>query len=194
MNGALQFAIFNTAIGHCGIVWSERGIAGVQLPERSERATRDHVIRRFPPAHPSSPPAPVQRTIEDIMALLGGEPRELGHVTIDCDGISKFNRRVYDIARSIAVGRTLTYGEIAEQLGDRGLAREVAQALSENPTPIIVPCHRVLAAGGKMGGFSAPGGVRTKLRLLTIEGAQTETPALFERLPWVAPPSRRLRT
>jgi methylated-DNA-[protein]-cysteine S-methyltransferase len=190
MNGDLQFAIFETAIGHCGIVWSGRGVAGVQLPGRSERATRDHVIHRFPGARASRPPAQVQRAVGDMVALLGGEPRELGHVTIDYEGVSEFNRRVYRIARGIPPGRTLSYGEIAERLGDRNLAREVAQALAQNPTPIIVPCHRVLAAGGKMGGFSAPGGVRTKLRLLTIEGAETGEPALFNRLPWVAPPSR----
>lgn len=192
MTSEFGFTLFETAIGCCGIVWSPRGIAGVQLPERSERATRDRVIRRFPAARASTPPTPVQRAIDAIVALLGGEPRELGYVMIDCEGVSEFNRRVYEIARGIPVGRTLSYGEIAERLGDRNLAREVAQALSENPTPIIVPCHRVLAAGGKMGGFSAPGGVRTKLRLLTIEGAQTEAPALFDRLPWVAPPSRRV--
>jgi methylated-DNA-[protein]-cysteine S-methyltransferase len=190
MNGDLQFAIFETAIGHCGIVWSGRGVAGVQLPGRSERATRDHVVRRFPGARASRPPAQVQRAVDDMVALLAGEPRELGHVTIDCEGVSEFGRRVYQIARGIPPGRTLSYGEIAERLGDRNLAREVAQALAQNPTPIIVPCHRVLAAGGKMGGFSAPGGVRTKLRLLTIEGAHVGEPALFDRLPWVARPNR----
>jgi methylated-DNA-[protein]-cysteine S-methyltransferase len=193
MNGNLQFALFETAIGHCGIVWSGRGVAGVQLPTRSERATRDQVIRRYPRAlEASTPPAPVQRAIDDMMALLGGEPRDLSHVMVDDEDVPEFNRRVYQIARGIPAGGTLSYGAIAERLGDRNLAREVAQALSQNPTPIIVPCHRVLAAGGKMGGFSAPGGVRTKLRLLTIEGAQTEGPTLFDRLPWVAPPSRRV--
>jgi methylated-DNA-[protein]-cysteine S-methyltransferase len=193
MNSDLQFSLFETAIGHCGIVWSKCGVAGVQLPARSERATREQVFRRFPKAiESSSPPAAVQRAIDDIVALLGGEPRDLSHVTVDGEGVSEFNRRVYQIARGIPAGRTLSYGEIAERLGDRNLARDVAQALSQNPTPIVVPCHRVLAAGGKMGGFSAPGGVRTKLRLLTIEGAQTGGPALFDHLPWVAPPSRRV--
>jgi methylated-DNA-[protein]-cysteine S-methyltransferase len=97
-----------------------------------------------------------------------------------------FNRRVYDVARTIRPGATISYGEIAARLGDPSLARDVAQALSQNPFPIIVPCHRVLAAGGKMGGFSAPGGVRTKLRLLSIEGAQYGEPTLFDRLPWAA--------
>jgi len=194
MSGDLQFALFETAIGHCGIVWSERGIVGVQLPARSERATRDHVIRRFPGAIASSKaPASVRRAIDDIVALLGGEPRDLADVMLDQEGVADFNRRVYEVTRGIPAGRTLSYGEIAERLGDRALAREVAQALSENPTPIIVPCHRVLAAGGKMGGFSAPGGVRTKLRLLTIEGAQAEdAPVLFDRLPWMAAPIRRV--
>jgi methylated-DNA-[protein]-cysteine S-methyltransferase len=110
----------------------------------------------------------------------------LSHVTLDLDGLPDFNRRVYDVARTIRPGDTLSYGEIAARLGDRNLARDVAQALSQNPFPLIVPCHRVLAAGGKMGGFSAPGGVRTKLRLLSIEGAQYGEPILFDRLPWAA--------
>jgi methylated-DNA-[protein]-cysteine S-methyltransferase len=193
MSGDLCFALFETALGRCGIVWSGRGVAGVQLPTRSERATRDHVIRRFPGAIESSkPPAPVRRAVDDMIALVGGEPRDLADVMLDQEGIADFSRRVYEVARGIPPGRTLSYGEIAERLGDKNLARQVAQALSENPTPIIVPCHRVLAAGGKMGGYSAPGGVRTKLRLLTIEGAQTGEPALFGSLPWVAAPSRRL--
>ena len=95
----------------------------------------------------------------------------------------EFNARVYAIARNIPPGATMTYGEIAERLGDKSLSREVGQAMGENPSPIIMPCHRVLAAGGKTGGFSAPGGVVTKLRLLTIEGAQPGGPTLFEKLP-----------
>jgi len=187
----LGFASFDTAIGCCGIVWSERGVVGVQLPGRSRDATRSHVLQRFPEARAAAPPDPVRRAIDDIIALLGGVPRALDHVVIDTEGVSDFARRVYDVARSIRPGSTLSYGEIAERLGDRTVARDVAEALSQNPFPIIVPCHRVLAAGGKMGGFSAPGGVRTKLRLLSIEGAQAGEPLLFDRLPWVAPPRRR---
>jgi len=186
------FAFFETAIGFCGIVWSERGIVGVQLPEGSERATRSRVLRRFPRACEAVPPALVQRTIDDIVALLGGERRELGQAILDSDAVSDFNRRVYEVARTIPAGSTLSYGEIAERLGDRNLARDVAQALGQNPFPIIVPCHRVLAAGGKSGGFSAPGGVRTKLRMLSIEGAQPGGPTLFVDLPLMAPPRRRV--
>lgn len=191
----MNFVVFETAIGCCGIVWSERGIAGVQLPERSEAATRNRLLRRFPAAHEGEPPADVQRTIDDIVALLGGERRDLNHVGIDLDAVSEFHRRVYEVARRIPAGATLSYGEVAERLGDRNLARDVAEALSQNPCPIIVPCHRVLAAGGKPGGFSAPGGVVTKLRLLTIEGAQPqgrmEGPLLFDRLPLAAARPRR---
>jgi methylated-DNA-[protein]-cysteine S-methyltransferase len=186
----LGFTLFETAIGHCGIVWSERGVVGVQLPERSEDATRRRVLRRFPAARGAMPPPEIQRAIDDIVALLGGEPRDLTHVTIDTDGVADLNRRVYTIARTIAPGATLSYGEIAERLGDRNLARDVGQALGQNPIPIIVPCHRVLAAGGKVGGFSAPGGVVTKLKLLTIEGAQPNGPTLFDRLPLQAPRRR----
>jgi methylated-DNA-[protein]-cysteine S-methyltransferase len=195
MMDLMNFTLFETALGCCGIVWSERGIVGVQLPERSEAATRKRLLRRFPAAHEGEPPAEVRRAIDDIVALLGGERRDLNQVRIDLDAVSEFHRRVYEAARRIPAGATLSYGEVAERLGDRNLARDVAEALSQNPCPIIVPCHRVLAADGKPGGFSAPGGVATKLRLLTIEGAQPqgrmEAPLLFDRLPLAAARPRR---
>jgi methylated-DNA-[protein]-cysteine S-methyltransferase len=185
------FALFETVIGHCAIVWSGRGIVGAQLPESSARATRSRVLARSPAAREGIPPPPVRRTISDIVALLDGERKDLAEAILDCDGVAEFNRRVYDITRAIPAGSTLSYGEIAERLGDRNLARDVAQALGQNPFPIIVPCHRVMAAGGKTGGFSAPGGVRTKLRLLSIEGAQPGGPTLFADLPLVTRPRRR---
>jgi methylated-DNA-[protein]-cysteine S-methyltransferase len=186
MNDALNFTLFQTAIGRCGVVWSGRGIAGVQIAGKSEQSARAHIMRRYPGAQEAPAPPNVEGVIADIVALLNGEPKELSNVRLDLDGVPDFNRRVYDVARTIRPGETLSYGEIAARLGDRNLARDVAQALSQNPFPIIVPCHRVLAAGGKMGGFSAPGGVRTKLRMLSIEGAQHGAPMLFDRLPWVA--------
>ena len=185
------FALFDTAIGRCAVVWTERGIAGVCLPEGSERATRSRILRRFPAAREIAPPTEIARTIGDIVASLAGERRDLRAAVLDIGDVPAFNRRVYDIARTVPAGGTISYGEIAERLGDRNLARDVAQALSQNPFPIIVPCHRVMAAGGKMGGFSAYGGVRTKLRLLSIEGAQPSGPTLFADLPLEAPPRRR---
>ncbi len=128
----------------------------------------------------------MESVIADIAALLRGERRDLRHVMLDLQRASDFERRVYTAARDIPPGKTLSYGDLAERLGERALAREVAQALADNPCPLIVPCHRVMAAGGKTGGFSAPGGVATKLRLLSIEGAQPDGPMLFEHLPLVA--------
>ena len=186
----LGFTLFATAIGCCGIAWSERGVAGVDLPGRNNIATRNRLLRRFPTARQAVPSAAAQHAIDGIVALLEGEPRDLADVTIDLRDVPDFNRRVYEVARTIRPGATLSYGEIAARLGDRNLAREVAQALSQNPCPIIVPCHRVLAAGGKSGGFSAPGGVATKLRLLTIEGAQPDGATLFDRLPLTTPRRR----
>ena len=186
-----SFSLFDTAIGTCGIVWTARGIAGVQIHNASELATRATLLRRFAGAEETTPPAQVQRAIDGIVALLRGEKRDLSDVTIDADDSPEFNRKVYDIARTIPPGSTLTYGEIAERLGDKLLARDVGQALGKNPIPLIVPCHRVLAAGGKTGGFSAPGGVISKLRLLTIEGAQPSGPTLFDRLPLAAKHRRR---
>ena len=185
------YALFETAIGRCGIVWSERGIGGVQFPEGSDQATRKRLLRRHPNAHEAAPPEAVRRTIADIAALLAGERRDLGDAVLDWAAVPDFNRRVYDIARAIPPGSTLSYGEVAERLGDRNLARDVAQALGQNPFPIVVPCHRVMAAGGKTGGFSAPGGVRTKLRLLSIERAQPGGPTLFAELPLAVQPPKR---
>jgi methylated-DNA-[protein]-cysteine S-methyltransferase len=186
------FALFETAVGACGIAWGERGLIGVQLPESSEARTRARLGRRFPKAREAPPPPEVQRAVEGIVALLRGEARDLAEVALDLDGVPDFERRVYAVARTIAPGATLTYGEIATRLGAPGEARAVGEALGENPFPLVVPCHRVLAAGGKVGGFSANGGVATKLRLLTIEGARTGSlPLLFEDLPLAAAPRRR---
>ncbi len=187
----LQFALFETAIGACGIVWTARGIAGVQIHDGSERATRSRLLRRFAGAQEAPPPETVQRAIDGIVELLRGEKRDLSDVTLDVDDLPEFNRKVYDVARTIPAGETMTYGQIADRLGDKLLARDVGQALGQNPIPLIVPCHRVLAAGGKTGGFSAPGGVVSKLRLLTIEGAQPNGPTLFDHLPLVAKRGRR---
>jgi methylated-DNA-[protein]-cysteine S-methyltransferase len=190
MRPNLAFALFDTPIGVAGIVWSARGIAGVQLPEANKSATRARLLRRFAGAQEAPPPPDVQRAIDGIVALLRGEQADLTGIALDAENLPEFNRRVHDIARTIPAGKTLTYGEVAERLGDRTLAREVGQALGQNPTPLIVPCHRVLAAGGKTGGFSASGGVVTKLRLLTIEGAQPTGPTLFDDLPLAARPRR----
>lgn len=182
---ARAFTLFDTPIGPCGIVWSGDRIAGVQLPESDAAKTRARIQRRHPDAREAEPPAHVRCVIDDILALLRGEAPDFRDVTLAMDELPEFNRRVYDIARAIPPGETLSYGEIAVKLGDKLLARDVGQALGKNPFPIIVPCHRVLAAGGKTGGFSAPGGVSTKLRLLSIERAQPNGPTLFDELPLV---------
>ncbi len=165
------FALFDTAIGRCGIAWSERGVVGVQLPEAREAATRGRMLRRFPGVREEAPPAAVRRAMEGITRLLEGRSVDLSDVALDMDRVPTFHRRVYEVARAIPAGATRSYREIATRLGDPGLARAVGRALGENPFAIVVPCHRVLAAGGRMGGFSAPGGVTTKVRLLAIEGA-----------------------
>ena len=166
-----EFMLLETKIGWCGLAWGEHGIVRVWLPEASEAATRARIRRRLPQAVEASPPSSVWRAAEAITALLSGEPIDLGFVALDMAAVPAFERRVYEIARTIPPGKTMTYGEIARRLGEDGDARDVGQAMGRNPFPIVVPCHRVLAAGGKSGGFSAPGGVETKLRLLTIEGA-----------------------
>jgi methylated-DNA-[protein]-cysteine S-methyltransferase len=173
--------LFDTAIGRCGIAWGGRGIVGVQLPEAYEAATRARLLRRFPDAREGEPPATVRRAVDAITALLRGERTDLTSVPLDMERVPEFHRRVYEAARAIPPGSTRSYGEIAKQLGEPGSARAVGQALGRNPFAIVVPCHRVLAAGGRSGGFSATGGVTTKLRMLAIEGARANGQgALFD--------------
>jgi methylated-DNA-[protein]-cysteine S-methyltransferase len=176
-----HFTIFDTAIGRCGIVWGERGIISVQLPMGDEKKTRTRLQQRHDDLIEAPPPANVQSAIDGIVELLDGKPNDLADVVLDLDGVPEFNRGVYDIARKIPPGQTLTYGDIAKRLGGVELSRDVGQALGRNPCPIVVPCHRVLAAGNKPGGFSANGGVVTKLKMLAIEGAPVNhTPSLFD--------------
>lgn len=176
-----SFALFDTAIGRCGLAWGGRGIVGVQLPEASETETGARLRRRFPDAREAPPTPAVRRAIDGIVALLRGEAIDLSPVELDMEGVPELHRRVYETARTIPPGATLTYGDVAARLGDPGLARAVGQALGRNPFALIVPCHRVVAADGKLGGFSANGGVTTKRRLLTIEGTRgNETLPLFD--------------
>jgi methylated-DNA-[protein]-cysteine S-methyltransferase len=176
-----SFAIFDTTIGRCGIVWGTRGIHGVQLPMESEAKTRGGLRQRYGDIPEAPPPRDVQRAIDGIVELLAGKPHDLTDIALDLDGVPEFNRSVYAIARTIPPGKTLTYGDIAKRLGGVELSRDVGQALGRNPCPVVVPCHRVLAAGDKPGGFSANGGVATKLKMLAIEGAVVNhTPSLFD--------------
>jgi methylated-DNA-[protein]-cysteine S-methyltransferase len=180
------FAVFDTAIGACGIAWGPDGIVGVQLPESSESeagsdagsgsggGTAERLARRFPSAAASGssePPPDVAAAIDAIRALLQGEEVDLSGIALDFGAVTPFRREVYELARQIPPGTTSSYGEIANRLGKPGAARAVGQAMGNNPFPIVVPCHRVLAAGGKIGGFSADGGATTKARMLAIEGA-----------------------
>ena len=179
--------LFETALGVCGIAWGQGALTGVQLPEADAEATLARMRRRFSGVRDIgpeiAPPTFVARAIEDIVALLRGEPnapRDLSNIALDWTGVPPFNRRVLQLARTIAPGQTMTYGEVAAGLGEPGAARAVGQALGHNPFAPVVPCHRVLAAASASGGFSASGGVSTKLRMLLIERAAFGAPGLFD--------------
>jgi methylated-DNA-[protein]-cysteine S-methyltransferase len=165
------FALFDTAIGGCGIVWGSSGILALQLPEASEAVALARMRRRFPGLARAEPPAAVAKAIRRIAAALGGAGDDFADLALDMAGASAFERAVYRETRAIPAGSTATYGAIAARLGDASQARAVGQALGRNPWPIVIPCHRVTGAEGKIGGFSAPGGRATKMRLLAIEGA-----------------------
>jgi methylated-DNA-[protein]-cysteine S-methyltransferase len=170
---ALEYTLFDTPLGRCGIAWSDRGLAGVELPERRASATRATLKARFPGARAAlAPPPAVRRAMAGIAAVLRGAARGLESVPLDLSGIPPFHRRVYECVRAIHPGTTSSYGEVAKRLGMPGAARAVGQALARNPFAIVVPCHRVLAAGNRIGGFTAPGGAATKRRILAAEGSR----------------------
>lgn len=180
MGRTIQYLLFDTAIGWAALAWGEQGLVGVHLPERDPAATRRGLQRRFPDAVEAGAPAEFVVATEGIRALMRGDKADFSTVRLDIARVPPFNAEVYEITRAIPPGKTLTYGEIAAKLGDKLLARDVGVALGQNPWPVIVPCHRVTAADGKLGGFSARGGALTKLKLLTIEGARAAAqPDLF---------------
>ncbi len=176
------YALFDTAIGRCGIAWGARGVIGVQLPERTAAATRTRLLRHCPTAEEAEPPKPIARAVEDIQALLRGEKKSLRAIQLDLSRVNAFCVRVYETTRAIPPGATRTYGDIARAIGDPDGARAVGQALGRNPFPIVVPCHRVVGTNDKLVGFSANGGIRTKLKMLKLEGWRENEPSLFEEL------------
>lgn len=161
--------LFNTAIGRCAIAWGAHGIAGVQLPEETDAATLAR-LRVFAGQKPEAEPPPAMRAaVVHITALLAGLPHDLSALVLDFSHVTPFRQRVYAATCAIAAGETRTYRDIAAAIGNPNSARAVGQALGANPFAPLVPCHRVLAAAGKPGGFSAYGGACTKLRMLLAE-------------------------
>jgi len=166
------FALFESQIGRCGIAWANGGVVALALPGARDAATRALLLARCPEATEQPPPRPVARAIKNIERLLRGDKVSFDDLTLEMAGLPVFQRRVYEMVRGIPAGTTLSYGEVAARLGSPGSARAVGQALGKNPFPIVVPCHRVLASGGKLGGFTANGGVDTKVRMLELEGVR----------------------
>jgi methylated-DNA-[protein]-cysteine S-methyltransferase len=185
----LGYTVFDTAVGRCGIAWGELGVLGVQLPEAREIETRRRLFQLFPEARELRPPPEIQSAIDGIATLLCGKGCDFSEVRLDMTAVRPFDGRVYDFTRTIPRGETLTYGEVAARLKASGAAHSVAQALSRNPFMLIVPCHRVLEAGGYADRISPNGGSISKRRLLSIEGAGSPgSKTLFDVLLPVAPP------
>lgn len=179
--------LFDSAIGRCGIAWSPSGIAGVQLPERDDAGTLARLLAFTGPLPQAEPPPDVRAAVEQITAMLAGQPYDLSALVLDFSRLTRFRQRVYAATCAIPAGETRTYGDIAEQLGNRDSARAVGQALGFNPFAPVIPCHRVMAAGGRPGGFSAHGGTCTKLRMLLAEGVEWPAPHLQVDLALPAP-------
>ncbi len=168
--------VFDTALGRCGIAWRGERVVATSLPEGDDARVLGALARRAGPTGAGEPPAAVAEGVAAIRRLLAGAAESFAFLPLDLDDVPDFDRRVYDVALAIPAGETRTYGDVARAIGEPGAARAVGRALGDNPFPIVVPCHRVLAAGGAIGGFSAPGGIATKRRLLAIESAHAPLP------------------
>ncbi len=184
---AKGYALFETALGCCAAAWSDRGLVAVQLAEPSREATVARIRAQLGPVDETPPPAWARDAMQRIAHHIEGRLDDLADVPLDLERVPPFRRRVYEAARGVLPGETITYGDLAARVGSPGGARAVGQAMAKNPLPIVVPCHRVLAAGGGIGGFSAPGGASTKRRLLAIESPNGDEPP---RLPMEALPPR----
>jgi methylated-DNA-[protein]-cysteine S-methyltransferase len=173
-----HYLVFETHAGFCGIAWSAAGITRFQLPTQSPEATEERLLRREPGGAPGTPTAEVAAVVAAAQRYFGGEKTDFSSVKLDLSDQDPFARRIYAAARRVGWGDTTTYGALARELGTAPeLARDVGQAMARNPVALIIPCHRVLAAGGRIGGFSAPGGSLTKARMLELEGVRIEPPA-----------------
>jgi methylated-DNA-[protein]-cysteine S-methyltransferase len=177
---ACGFAVFETTLGHSGLAWRGDTVVRCQLPEADPDQARARLAEAVPDAVEAPVPATLVPAVEAVVALLRGEPVDTSVVPLDMSAVPVFHRKVYEFVRTIAVGHTMTYGDVAAALGEPGAARAVGRAMGTNPFAPIVPCHRVLAANGAIGGFSGPGGVATKQRLLALERAHGDQPTLFE--------------
>jgi len=163
---------FETALGNCALVWGPRGVRSIRLPEATEQGTRERLQADHPHAREIEPPDGIRHAASAIAGLLTGGGDDLRSIPLDFEAVPPFHRKVYEVARGIAPGETWTYGEVAAKAGSPGAARAVGQAMARNPFLLVVPCHRVVASDGTLGGFSAFGGLVTKRRLLAIEFAR----------------------
>ncbi|MBB6486366.1 methylated-DNA--[protein]-cysteine S-methyltransferase [Rhizobium lusitanum] len=172
-----HYLIFETAGGFCGIAWNDVGILRFQLPTKDASSTERLLLRRLPNAQPGTPSPEIVEVVAQVKRYFAGEEIDFSGVTLDLGEQDDFFKRIYDAARQVGWGHTTTYGTLAKQLGaGPEAARDVGQAMAKNPVALIIPCHRVLAAGGKIGGFSAPGGSNSKARMLELEGVQLAPP------------------
>ena len=171
----MHYALFDTALGTCGVAWSSVGLTRMQLPGANPRDTELR-MRRFPNYVAATPPERIARVIAELQSHMRGAASDFSFVDLDMEGFDEPSRQVYVAARGIPWGSTWTYGELAQRAGLGAAAREVGEALSRNRTAIVVPCHRIVAVGNKVGGFSAFGGPETKLKLLELEGVRPGTP------------------
>jgi methylated-DNA-[protein]-cysteine S-methyltransferase len=169
-----EFALFDTPIGTCGVAWNGDVVEGVQLPEARATDTKRRLQDRFDGATEATPPSAIQDVIRRKVESLRGEADDLVDVPLDFDALPAFRRKVFEVVRTIPAGETMSYGEVAAAVGSPGAARAVGQALGRNPYPIVVPCHRVLAAGGHVGGFTATGGISIKVKMLAAEGVSPQ--------------------
>lgn len=181
-NPLVHHCLFETAFGPCGLAWSAHGLVAIQWAKAERAAVEKRLRAKTGSAGEATPPPWAAALIEDLRRYFSGEEVDFAAVPIDYSGIDPLRRKLYEAMRALGWGQTTTYGGLARTVGlsEPEAARDVGQAMGRNPVPIVIPCHRVLAAGNKIGGFSAPGGSATKAKLLALEGVHLDggTPRL----------------
>ncbi|WP_150048732.1 MULTISPECIES: methylated-DNA--[protein]-cysteine S-methyltransferase [Methylomonas] len=183
----IRYTLFDTAFGSCAVVWKtvqadSVAVVGFQLPEASPQQTLTHMLGKWPAVEANRLPTAIKNLVKQVKLHLSGQPQTFADIVLEVAGASPFTQRIYAAARAIPAGRTLTYGQLAEAAGKPGAARAVGSAMSKNPIPLLIPCHRVIGSGNKLCGFSAHGGLDTKAKMLALEGV-----SLVRRQPITTP-------
>jgi O-6-methylguanine DNA methyltransferase len=167
MEKIIKYCIFKTKRGYFGVVGNDAGLLRTLLPQADREDIKRKILEAFPTARPEK--RPFEAVSKAVLGYFGGKKVDFSNVKVEIDKLRPFAKKVLAACRGIGFGRVVTYRELAKKIGRPGAARAVGTVMAKNPLPLIIPCHRVIRSDGKLGGFSAPGGIKTKKKLIELE-------------------------